>query len=572
MKCDCETKTQARRKAAIFSVMVILINLMFLISPPLTAMGIRIERDEKTRKRQEDLDFLYNTLKEVHPDLFSNAEEALFLAKKEEISRRIGVVDDFIFALELQSFVALVGDSHTTVSLNSDGLHLYPFSLDYYNGHPVLAMAHKDSKELLGQRIIAINDFPMEKVLERFRDIISHDNEVQLRLRFKQLVNCTEVLEYCGFSEPGGRLSLTVSDAHGRESKIDLGTPVEAAMVQTIVNDLIFLDNLRTGYSATEFNRGKIYYAKALSDSVYYIQYNQCREDINFPMVDFCAQITDDLKATDYNKIILDMRYNGGGSDGVLVPLLTLLSEVQRTGNVKLFCLVDERTFSSAIINAMMMKEMGAIVVGAPTGGSVNHFGSIERFTLPNSGINVTYSTKLINIADYLESGHGYGIETLVPDYEAGQTLDDYLNGIDTTVQFVMEHGDNLELQDNMDVMLTRGSFAALLYQKAKDYGKGVERGYTGIFDVFPFARNTPAIEWAYHAGIITVISDGRLAPSNLITREEIAVMLARFADYLDFTLNKTSQIYIEEVGEGFEPDEHMSCEKGMELINNLFP
>jgi hypothetical protein len=411
----------------------------------------------------------------------------------------------------------------------------------------------------------------MEKVLERFRDIISHDNEVQLRLRFKQLVNCTEVLEYCGFSEPGGRLSLTVSDIHGRESKIDLGTPVEAAMVQTILNDLIFLDNLRKGYSATEFNRGKIYYAKALSDSVYYIQYNQCREDINFPMADFCAQITDDLKAADYNKIILDIRYNGGGSDGVLVPLLTLLGEIQRTGNVKLFCLVGERTFSSATINAMMMKEMGAIVVGAPTGGSVNHFGSVNMFMLPNSGINVTYSTKLINIADYMESGHGYGIETLVPDYEAGQTLDDYLNGIDTTVQFVMEHGDSLEFQDNNDMMLTRGSFAALLYQKAKDYGKGDERGLTGIFDVFPFARNTPAVEWAYHAGILSVISDGRLAPSNLITKEEIAVMLARFADYLDFTLNKNPRTHIEEGG-GFGPDEHISRENGRELINSLFP
>ena len=87
----------------------------------------------------------------------------------------------------------------------------------------------------------------------------------------------------------------------------------------------------------------------------------------------------------------LDLRNNGGGSDGVLVPILMLVPGLVEEG-VKVYGLVGEATYSSAIINAVELVDAGGVLAGSPTSGSVNHFGSTGSFTLPNSGIRVSCS------------------------------------------------------------------------------------------------------------------------------------------------------------------------------------
>lgn len=58
--------------------------------------------------------------------------------------------------------------------------------------------------------------------------------------------------------------------------------------------------------------------------------------------------------------------------------------------------LIGETTFSSAIINAVELQEMGAALVGDLTSGSVDHFGSVGSFRLPNSGLQVGCSGSIL--------------------------------------------------------------------------------------------------------------------------------------------------------------------------------
>ena len=80
------------------------------------------------------LDTLYAALQEHHPDLYANTPQEAFEAKKAEIEGRLAEESDVDFALDLQSLVALIGDSHTTTNigsvLNSTGL--YPFGAEWY--------------------------------------------------------------------------------------------------------------------------------------------------------------------------------------------------------------------------------------------------------------------------------------------------------------------------------------------------------------------------------------------------------------------------------------------------------
>ena len=51
----------------------------------------------------------------------------------------------------------------------------------------------------------------------------------------------------------------------------------------------------------------------------------KCMEDPKQPMDGFAAQVEAELEAGDYRQVLLDLRNNGGGSDGVLVPILMLV-------------------------------------------------------------------------------------------------------------------------------------------------------------------------------------------------------------------------------------------------------
>ena len=86
---------------------------------------------EAAAARKEDLEFLYQTLERARPDLFANTPEEEFLARRGEIEKSLASASDQTFALDLQSLVAMVGDSHTTIALGSlaQTMRYYPINI-----------------------------------------------------------------------------------------------------------------------------------------------------------------------------------------------------------------------------------------------------------------------------------------------------------------------------------------------------------------------------------------------------------------------------------------------------------
>ena len=122
----------------------------------------------------------------------------------------------------------------------------------------------------------------------------------------------------------------------------------------------------------------------------------------------------------------------------MLYPVVYLAQQFLAQGGA-VYALAGERTFSSALINTVQLKDTGATVIGEPTGGSVDHFGSVTGFELPHSKLRGQYSNKFIDMGGYYEAAKPYGVESFPPDIEVGQTFADYLSGVDTTVQYVLD-------------------------------------------------------------------------------------------------------------------------------------
>jgi hypothetical protein len=78
-----------------------------------------------------------------------------------------------------------------------------------------------------------------------------------------------------------------------------------------------------------------------------------------------------------------------------------------------------------------LKERLSSVLVGTPSKGSLNHFGEILHFELPNFPVRVNYSTK------YFEYKPGYKGGSIYPDIPVITTYDDYVKGIDKEIEAV---------------------------------------------------------------------------------------------------------------------------------------
>lgn len=479
------------------------------------------------KQRQEDLDFLYEkVLAGAHPDAFANTPESAFLKVKAEIEGRLDSETDTEFLLDLMRLTALVGDSHTSVSVGSlANFRAYPFAMIRRGESWYLSAAATEDEDLLCQEVVKLAGRSVREVIDAYETLFSSDNPVHLRRQFRQACNMADIYEYLGLVETGKPLAVTLKN--GKTLSLEPMDREEMNQLEAVrISDKI------KGQPETAAQKVN-YFSKPLSEDVYYIQYNACQEDKELPMEDFAAQVAKDLEEGRYWRVLLDLRNNGGGSDGVVWPLFEVLRKKMDSENgCELVGLIGENTFSSALINAVEIQEMGGVLAGEPTGGSVCHFGAVKTFQLPNSKVRGQVSSKYIDLNTLLDAAAGRGVETLEPDEPISQTLEDTLNGKDTLVESLLIRQSSVPRFPMNNAPLTRGRFVGLLYEAAGS--PDVEMGEEPPFaDSFGIEWYLPAAAWAKENGIARGSTGGAFVAARPLTWREAAVFLGRTAETL---------------------------------------
>ena len=75
------------------------------------------------------------------------------------------------------------------------------------------------------------------------------------------------------------------------------------------------------------------------------------------------------------------------------------------------------------------LRKLGAVLVGTPTGGKPNSYGDVSTFSLPNSGLQVGYSTK------YFRLREGEDPPSVAPEVTVETTLADVRSGRDPLLE-----------------------------------------------------------------------------------------------------------------------------------------
>jgi hypothetical protein len=163
-----------------------------------------------------------------------------------------------------------------------------------------------------------------------------------------------------------------------------------------------------------------------------YFQYNSCMEDPKQASVDFFKQLDVLMAQSGVQRIVLDMRNNGGGFTSILSPWIDEIQAGRFNQPGRLYVIVGRATFSAAMEATNHLKDRtAAIFVGEATGAKPRFQLRRGDFALPYMGIRVSYSNGV-------ESANDPG-PTMIPDIAAGLTFQQYMDGVDPALDAILK-------------------------------------------------------------------------------------------------------------------------------------
>lgn len=354
-----------------------------------------------------------------------------FDAELEAIRADITRVSDAEMVLALRRLVASANVGHNTVPLPLDMGFFARLPLAFYwfpDGLAVIG-ASAEYSAAIGTRVVSIGGKTPEQLLAEAAPYISHENDVWLRQEFVEFIRPRGVLEH--FHLPGleGRVEFRLQKPGGEPFTISV-VPVDPR-----VKRMDLAEALHIPVPLYRSQLDKDYWHQYLADSqTLFIQYNACRNDPKLPFGGFARQVLADADAHAVKRVVIDLRWNGGGDSRVIGPLKGgLASRLKTVGPV--YVLIGPSTFSSAMDNAIALRHsLHAKLVGEPGGEKQNGYGEVKVLTLPNSKVNVRYTTKYFGLV----KGDPAALE---PDIPAPRTLADVLAGRDRALEAAIAGG-----------------------------------------------------------------------------------------------------------------------------------
>jgi hypothetical protein len=340
--------------------------------------------------RAADVDLFARELPRRHKNLFFKLKAPEFKALVDGFKASLPGLNEDEYRVGFSRLAASIGDAHT--SLRPPIEHAFPVMLYWFKEGIFLTNTVREYATVLYQKLVSVNGHPIDEVIQAFGGILSHENDAQLRNTVPQVLASAEALHGLRLIPDAGKGVFTFEDERGRRTDVAM-TPLSMGAAPVWAVDTRDL----SAWPLYMRERQKAYWFASLPESrTVYLKYNSCREMKDRPFAAFLKDAFAAVEATQAERLVVDLRNNGGGDSSLFDPFFRELANAARVNRKgRLFVVLGRQTFSSAVLNAIdLRKRTPAVFVGEPTGGKPNHFGEIKTLRLPRTKLEVSYSTK----------------------------------------------------------------------------------------------------------------------------------------------------------------------------------
>jgi hypothetical protein len=349
-------------------------------------------REERWAK---DIEYLIDRMQTIHPDLYHGVTRSQLNRAADSLVARLPHLDDDQVLVGLMQLVALISshgrDGHMGVwpPDNTAIVHRYPILLWEFSDGLYVTAARSPNQDLVGWRVRAVEGIAIDDVLGRLDPVVPRDNDSNLRAARLVFLTSAEVLVGLGIARDAAHIGLDVDRPDGQTRTATLDA-IDGSAFQDWVGawelalpergDMLLLRDTQDVFWIDYLARNR----------ALYVQYNHIEPDSS----DLVEALRAAERAHPVDRVILDLRNNGGGEAEGYSDILDLLSKPTFDRPRRLYVLIGRLTFSAAasFVAELEQKTDHVVFEGEPTGGAPNFWADVVTVTLPNSRLKALVS------------------------------------------------------------------------------------------------------------------------------------------------------------------------------------
>lgn len=347
--------------------------------------------DNHRRFWREDLAYLVQKLRSQHANAFHTVTSTQFKRAADALFERIPDLLPHQIVVEMSRLVAMIGDGHTTFHLDSNpslGFHEYPLRFYAFSDGIFVYETDAAHQPFLGARLIHINSIPVDEVLAKIEGVVSGDNAIMRRLNACAALSIPEVLHTLNVIPDLYAGEWTLKHPSGQQTVV-CPPPYKAN------GEWFDLSHENTSPTLWRKNPERFYWYEFLEEhQLVYMHFRAVRNMPDESIAEFCDRLFAFIDENPVERLVIDIRSNGGGDNRLNQPLVHGLIRCQKVNQPdRLFTIIGRKTFSAAMNLAVdLERNTHTLFVGEPTGASPNHYGENGSVTLPNTGITFNLS------------------------------------------------------------------------------------------------------------------------------------------------------------------------------------
>lgn len=366
----------------------------FRSDPSFMKMAALTDAGKKDRNAKWTFDarYLVEEILRLHPNpyqLWKPSEWKDALAKfKADLPR----LDDDQAIVRMKALVRQANDGHSSLAApyeDSEASVAIPLLFGQFEDGVYVTAAEDELEPLLWSRVVSVNGTRVEEVMEAVGKVVPQDSPIRRLTNSPPWLRYPQLLHGLGLSKDREQVHFGLILRTGETKTVSLKVNPGAVKWIREPKD-------GSGQVPDSVHKRNTFYSADFlpSSSAVWIHYNGCQDMDEESIEAFAARLDAFIASHPVERLIFDVRWNGGGNNFLNWPLIDLVIRNPKLNEPgKVFVIAGQFTFSAALcFTGQMERFTKATIVGTPTSSPPNFVGETIPVELPCTGLLATIS------------------------------------------------------------------------------------------------------------------------------------------------------------------------------------
>ncbi|MEP7165365.1 MAG: hypothetical protein ABI741_11765 [Ferruginibacter sp.] len=424
-------------------------------------------RAQTASEWQIDLRYLQQTVHSKYSNLFYNITAADWDKAVDVLHAQIPKLEKEQVLAGFVRLVALFHIGHTQMntfglhqqSANGISLHRYPFQLYLFNDGLYFLQAENKYANAVSGKVTRIGNMKAEAALEAVRPLVSYENEQGYRSNAVYYLATPEWLLTQGITNSAEEVSISYIKNGKEETTVFKAVNDNAHFSMTGLETIPGWTDAKMAGNTPLWQKepSSFRYMEYLpQNKTLYVRHSVTLNEGDKTIASFFNDMVDFIDKNDVEKLILDLRTNGGGNNTLNKPIVTGIIKSRKINQKgKFFCIIGRRTFSAAqnLVNELE-KNTEVIFVGEPTSENVNFYGDTRTETLPKSKLQANLSWLWWQNMDPRDKR-----KATAPALAVDMSFADFYNNTDPVMNVINAYDKQGPIDDKLRSLAEQGKF-----------------------------------------------------------------------------------------------------------------